>query len=55
MPNLSNTMMIDSEDNTMTELFMASSTITTPLKSLDPVDQDMEFNDGHRLKIIVYR
>lgn len=49
MPNFTNTMIFDNEIETMTEIF-ESTTESLPLE-----DQDMVFNDGHRLKIIVYR
>lgn len=49
MPNFTNTMMFDNDIETMTEIFDSTT------ESVPPEDQDMVFNDGHRLKIIVYR
>lgn len=51
MPNLTNIMITESKIKTMTELF--TTTISSELLALE--DPDMVFNDGHRLKIIVYR
>lgn len=51
MPNLTNIMITESKIKTMTEFL--TTTIPSELLALD--DADMVFNDGHRLKIIVYR